>query len=41
VKTGYLKSASSNFPEHFMIAALGAIRHFGIADTKALLTMPE
>jgi hypothetical protein len=39
VKTGYLKSAYSNFPEHFMMAVLGTIRQFGIADTKPLLTI--
>lgn len=39
LKTGYLKSAYSNFPEHFMMAVLGMIRQFGIADTKPLLTI--
>lgn len=39
VKPGYLRSAYSNFPEHFMMAALGMIRQYGIADTKPLLTI--
>jgi hypothetical protein len=38
-QTGFLKSAYSNFPEHFMMAALGMIRQLGIADTKPLLTI--
>ena len=37
MKTGYLKSAYANFPEHFMIAALGMTRQLGLADTKPLL----
>jgi hypothetical protein len=39
IKTGYLKSAYSNFPEHFMMATLGMIRQLGIANTKPLLTI--
>lgn len=39
VKTGYLKSAYSNFTEHFMMASLGMIRQLGIANTKPLLTI--
>jgi hypothetical protein len=39
LKTGYLMSAYSNFPEHFMMVTLGMIRQLGIADTKPLLTI--
>lgn len=39
VKPEYLKTAYANFQEHFIIAVLGTIRQFGIADTKPLLTI--
>jgi hypothetical protein len=39
LKSGYLKSAYSNFPEHFMMAALGTMRQLEIVDTKPLLTI--
>ena len=39
MKPGYLKAAYSNFPEHFMIAVLGMVRQFGLANTKPLLTI--
>jgi hypothetical protein len=39
VKTGYLKTAYGNFQEHFMMAVLGMIRQYGIANTKPLLTI--
>ena len=39
VRPGYLKSAYANFQEHFMMASLGMIRQFGIANTRPLLTV--